>query len=224
MLPVAIGNSCRSRGATRHQHNSPNRFPPHGAPPTSRAARGTQLAFAVRTIATALAPTTQLIMLSTLFCNTSIPVLEQVVQFTEARHGVLAGNIANLDTPGYKTRDLSPELFQSKLQEAIETSRMQPQSQTYGYGQYSYTGPNGTIQNIDASPAMPQIGQVDRNLAAFDKVKDSYKAILRHDGVDVSMENQINEIVKNQTEHNLAAGILSNQFRLLRAAISERAA
>jgi flagellar basal body rod protein FlgB len=38
------------------------------------------------------------------------------------------------------------------------------------------------------------------------------------------MENQVNEIVKNQTEHNLAAGILSNQFRLLRAAISERVA
>ena len=41
-----------------------------------------------------------------------MPVLEQVVNFTEARHGVLAGNIANLDTPGYKTRDLSPALFQ----------------------------------------------------------------------------------------------------------------
>ena len=32
--------------------------------------------------------------------------------FTEARHSVLAGNVANLDTPGYKTRDLSVETFQ----------------------------------------------------------------------------------------------------------------
>jgi flagellar basal-body rod protein FlgB len=163
-------------------------------------------------------------MLSTLFANSSVPVLEQVVHFTEARHGVLAGNIANLDTPGYKTRDLSPEMFQAKLKEAVEASRLQPQSQDSGYGQYNYVGPNGTIQNIDASPALPQMKNVDRNLAAFDKVKDSYKAILRHDGVDVSVENQVNEIVKNQTEHNLAAGILASQFRLLRAAISERAA
>lgn len=163
-------------------------------------------------------------MLSTLFGNSSVPVLEQVVHFTEARHGVLAGNIANLDTPGYKTRDLSPEMFQAKLKEAVEASRLQPQSQDYSYGQYNYIGPNGTIQNIDASPALPQIKNVDRNLAAIDKVKDSYKSILRHDGVDVSMENQVNEMVKNQTEHNLAAGILSNQFRLLRAAISERVA
>ena len=55
-------------------------------------------------------------MLSSLFQSSSLPVLEQVVNFTEARHGVLAGNIANLDTPGYKTRDLSPALFQQRLQ------------------------------------------------------------------------------------------------------------
>ena len=36
------------------------------------------------------------------------------------------------------------------------------------------------------------------------------------------MENQINQIVKNQQEHNMAIGIMSTQFRLLRAAISER--
>ncbi len=59
-------------------------------------------------------------MLSSLFQSSTIPILEQVVNFTEARHGVLAGNIANLDTPGYKTRDLSPALFQQRLKEAIE--------------------------------------------------------------------------------------------------------
>ena len=55
-------------------------------------------------------------MLSSMFQSSTLPVLEQVVNFTEARHGVLAGNIANLDTPGYKTRDLSPELFQERLE------------------------------------------------------------------------------------------------------------
>ena len=148
-------------------------------------------------------------MLSSMFSSTSIPLLEQVVNFTEARHGVLAGNIANLDTPGYTTRDLSPELFQEKLKEAVE-SRNLPPTQSYGYGNY------GPLQS--ANP----VNRVDRNLDAFADVKNSYKSILRHDGVDVSMENQINQIVKNQTEHNLAVSILSSQFRLLRAAISER--
>jgi len=152
-------------------------------------------------------------MLSTLFGTSSVPLLEQVVNFTEARHGVLAGNIANLDTPGYTTRDLSPELFQQKLREAVEASRA-PSMSTYGYGNYG----NNMSQSADS------VSRVDRNFAAFDHVKDSYNSILRHDGVDVSMENQVNQMVKNQQEHNMAVGILSNQFRLLRAAISERAA
>ena len=50
------------------------------------------------------------------------------------------------------------------------------------------------------------------------------KSILRHDGDDVSMEQQVNEIVKNQQQHNLAINIMSAQFRLLRAAITERVA
>ena len=44
-------------------------------------------------------------MMSSMFDASTLPLLEQVVNFTEARHGVLAGNIANLDTPGYRTRE-----------------------------------------------------------------------------------------------------------------------
>ena len=153
-------------------------------------------------------------MLSSIFNSSTIPLLEQVVNFTEARHGVLAGNIANLDTPGYTTRDLSPELFQSRLKEALET-RHAPPVQSFGYGNYG---------NYNSPPlvATDSADRADRHLDAFAKVKDSYKSILRHDGVDVSMENQINQVVKNQTEHNLAVSIMTSQFRLLRAAISER--
>jgi flagellar basal-body rod protein FlgB len=150
-------------------------------------------------------------MLSSLFQSSSLPVLEQVVNFTEARHGVLAGNIANLDTPGYKTRDLSPELFQQRLKEAIETKN-QPVSPTL-LGDVADLSPNYAAERHD-----------DEQLAAFGKVKDSMKSILRHDGDDVSMEKQVNEMMKNQQQHNLAIGIMSAQFRLLRAAITERVA
>lgn len=155
-------------------------------------------------------------MLNTLFGKTSVPLLEQVVQFTEARHGVLAGNIANLDTPGYTTRDLSPELFQQKLREAVEANARGTAPDV----PVSAGGPYGGF----VAPTSAPIGRVDNNLDAFQNVRESYNSILRHDGVNVSMENQVNQMVKNQQEHNLAVGILSNQFRLLRAAISERAA
>jgi flagellar basal-body rod protein FlgB len=150
-------------------------------------------------------------MLSSLFQSSSLPVLEQVVNFTEARHGVLAGNIANLDTPGYKTRDLSPETFQQQLREAIETKN-QPVS------------PTSLGDVADMTPGETAVQRQARTAAAFDKVKGSMKSILRHDGDDVSMEQQVNEMMKNQQQHNLAINIMSAQFRLLRAAITERVA
>ena len=149
-------------------------------------------------------------MLSSIFQSSTIPVLEQVVNFTEARHGVLAGNIANLDTPGYHARDLSPELFQERLKDAIDASHQPATRQPYG--QYNST----TSPGVHGNP--------DRQLEAFHKVKDSMKGILRHDEGDVSMEHEVNEMVKNQQQHNLAINIMSAQFRLLRAAITERVA
>ena len=149
-------------------------------------------------------------MMPSMFDSSTLPLLEQVVNFTEARHGVLAGNIANLDTPGYKTRDLSPAEFQEKLKEAIEV-RNQP---VVPYDSRSFG-----IQSTDGA----RKHEADQ-AAAFDKVKDSMKSILRHDGDDVSMEVQVNEMMKNQQEHNLAINIMSAQFRLLRAAITERVA
>lgn len=143
-------------------------------------------------------------MLSSMFNSSSIPVVEQVLNFTEARHGVLAGNIANIDTPGYKTRDLSPELFQQQLKEAIET-RHQPAPSYDSQSTYDTSRPGNPMDS-------------------FRKVDKSLKAILRHDEVDVSIEEQVNEIVKNQQEHNLAVNIMAAQFRLLRAAITERVA
>jgi flagellar basal-body rod protein FlgB len=149
-------------------------------------------------------------MLSSIFQSSTIPVLEQVVKFTEARHGVLAGNVANLDTPGYKTRDLSPAMFQEKLKEAVETRR-QPVTP---YDSRSFN---------TSSPETTALREANER-TAFAKVSDTMKGILRHDGDDVSMEQQVNEIMKNQQQHNLAVNIMSAQFRLLRAAITERVA
>src|SRR4029077_12706000 len=62
-------------------------------------------------------------MLSSLFNNTTIPALGQVLNFAQARHTVLTGNIANVNTPGYRLRDLSQTEFQERLKEAITASR-----------------------------------------------------------------------------------------------------
>ncbi len=136
-------------------------------------------------------------MLCSMFQSTTIPVLQQAVSFAQARHTVLAGNIANLDTPGYKVRDLSVEDFQERLQAAIERRHQPP---------------------VWRSPGEPG-GRRGENLA---EVSKNCRTILYHDRSNVGVEHQVTEMVKNQLQHNLALSLLTSQFRLLQTAISGR--
>ncbi len=135
------------------------------------------------------------------------------MNFTEARHGVLAGNIANIDTPGYKTRDISPVQFQKRLKEAVQQRREAAQSPTYA-----------SLGNMDTRLAgrSPSTGAVT-GYDGMNQVRESVKSILYHDESNVSIEQQVAEISKNQAQHNLAVSLMTAQFRLLRAAITERA-
>jgi flagellar basal-body rod protein FlgB len=54
------------------------------------------------------------------------------------------------------------------------------------------------------------------------QVRQRYPSLLRHDGGDVNLEEQISELTKNQMMHSLVVSILNSQFRLLQAAVSER--
>jgi flagellar basal-body rod protein FlgB len=47
------------------------------------------------------------------------PVLEQVARFTETRHKLLADNIVNINTPGYRARDVSVKGFQRMLGDRV---------------------------------------------------------------------------------------------------------
>jgi flagellar basal-body rod protein FlgB len=136
-------------------------------------------------------------MIHQLFDSSTIPYLHEVVNFTQARHNVLVGNVANLDTPGYKTRDLSVESFQERLAEAIQARHERHES---------------------LSSPLPSGDAAD----PLQKVRDSLTTILRHDEANVGIEQQVKEISKNQMLHNLAITVMANQFQLLQTMISER--
>jgi flagellar basal-body rod protein FlgB len=151
-------------------------------------------------------------MMTGMFDSSPLPMLEQVVKFTEARHGVLAGNLANLDTPGYRVRDLPVDEFRSQLKEAMEERQRKPVSQA----PYS----------IPTSPGMQATSAPSRETRREDKlasVAEHAKGMLRHDDNNSSLEEQVTEIAKNQAEFNMAVSLMNAQFRMLRAAITERA-
>ncbi len=130
-----------------------------------------------------------------IFQSTTIPVLEQVVKFTQARHTVLAGNIANIDTPGYVAKDLSVDDFQTRLREAIAGATLA----RLVFGRRAERRERGR-----RSAPRPR----------------SSKSILMHDESNVGVEYQASEMVKNHLQHNMAMSIMASQFRLLAAAIS----
>ncbi|UUO07657.1 flagellar basal body rod protein FlgB [Blastopirellula sp. J2-11] len=136
-------------------------------------------------------------MSGSIFNASTIPMLEQVLNFSQSRHNLLAGNIANLDTPGYKVRDLNVDKFQMKLREAIEEKNK----------------PNEPL-----SPGLVSTRESD----PMRSVKDSLPGILFHDESNVGIEQQVMEISKNQIMHNMAISLMEQQMRLLQTAISER--
>ena len=140
-------------------------------------------------------------MLPGLFDSTTIPVLGEVMNFAQARHGVLAGNIANVNTPGYRTRDLSESAFQEQLKEALDESRQA-----------------STAAASEMSPGRWQSQPGDE----IRKVRASLDNILYHDDTNIDLEKQVAEITKNQLLHNFALTVLTDQFKLLETAISER--
>lgn len=54
------------------------------------------------------------------------PLLERTVQFHAQRHRLLADNIANVSTPGYRQKDLSVDDFRRVLRERLDTRRASP--------------------------------------------------------------------------------------------------
>jgi flagellar basal-body rod protein FlgB len=136
-------------------------------------------------------------MIGRLFDATTVPVLEQVVAFTQARHNVLAGNVANMDTPGYKVRDLSTTAFQERLKEAVSVGH--------------------TSESLS-----PGGDYAEEREAAMDEVRKSFHTLLYHDQSNDTLETQVNELNKNLGQHHLAISVLRSQFALLQTAVSLR--
>lgn len=125
--------------------------------------------------------------------NSTLPALEHSAAFAQKRHLVLAGNIANMDVPGYQTRDLSVDDFHTALKEALQP-------------------PETSSSGVSRGETVPE---------AMEKVRDVTKQILYHDGSDVSLEEQVTEISKNQAMHDTAISLMRSQFRTMQVAIKE---
>jgi flagellar basal-body rod protein FlgB len=134
-------------------------------------------------------------MLSSALQTSTIPVLEQVLNFAQSRHKVLASNLANIDTPGYRTKDMSPDAFQARLKEAVDERNKAGQ-------------PVSMASWSEGDPVA--------------KVGTTLDGILYHDQNNRGLEQQVAAIADNELVHNTALAIMASQFKLLDAAVSEK--
>lgn len=145
-----------------------------------------------------------MISTTTLFNNGSMPVLERLIQFTEARHRVLSNNVANLSTPYFKPTDLDPQAFQQTLRKAIDR------------------------RNRSANPAASPLKIQDTRQLTFrpDAIdvtpQESNENILFHDQNNRDLERVMARVAENTLAHRTAIEFLRHQYTMLETAIRGR--
>jgi flagellar basal-body rod protein FlgB len=134
----------------------------------------------------------------------SAPVLEQVLAFTEARQEVIANNISNFDTVGYKAKDLAVGEFFGALSEAVK-------ERAEGGGGRQLRMKSTSSLSWDAE------GRLDAKVVEIEG-----NNILFHDNNNRSVEKQMSEMAQNGLLHNVAVELLRGQYTTLQMALSGR--
>jgi flagellar basal-body rod protein FlgB len=109
------------------------------------------------------------------------------------RQAVAAGNLANLDTPGYRTRELQ---FDDALNAELGSATTLTATNARHFG-----APSG-------SPALPAEGEAS-GLAA------------RRDGNNVQLDRELLGMSRAAADFSAAQSVLAAKFRLVRYAINE---
>ncbi|MEZ6243766.1 MAG: flagellar basal body rod protein FlgB [Phycisphaerales bacterium] len=136
----------------------------------------------------------------------AIPALELTMRFAGARQKVIAHNIANIDTPNFQPKDVSPQHFQEMLGDAIEARRAEN---------------GGASGDLDWRETR-QIRHTDDGGLTLDPLTDSPN-VLFHDRNDRDLERLMQSMVENAGMYRVASDLLRQRYSMLRAAIAERA-
>lgn len=135
-------------------------------------------------------------------CNT-IAALEKALAFAEARHRVLAENIANADTPGYRAKQLDVAAFQEALAEALERRKETPSAPFELPASREFrTGPTGNLV-VTPSETPPE-------------------NILFHDGTNSQVERQMAMLAENALMYRTMTELLRGKYECLLKAIRGR--
>jgi len=131
-----------------------------------------------------------------LFSNTLV-MLEKLIDFQSDRHTVLATNIANIDTPGYKGKDVR---FSDELKKAASSK-----------GSISLKKTNEKHLPLKAGAMQGVTHQVTPSSGGANRL----------DGNTVDLDKEMAKLSENSLYYNTAVQILAKKLGGIRTAISE---
>lgn len=140
-------------------------------------------------------------ILDGLISSGTTAALEQMAALTEARQKVLAENIANVDTPGYRRKRIDLSAFQKALAEALENHRR-----------------GGPIPQV----VTRQVQRDRRGRMIIAPSVEPVENITFHDGSSSRIERDMSEMSKNLLLHQISVELLRREYRLLEMAIKGR--
>lgn len=128
-------------------------------------------------------------------------MLEKMLAFTEARNQMLAENIANITTPGYRAKQLDVPSFQNALKEASER-------QAKGCGKFE----------VESS----QVETDEEGLLKVTPSDEPVENLLFQDGTNARIEKQMAALAENVMMHQASSELLKDRLDLLTRAIRGR--
>lgn len=135
-------------------------------------------------------------MINSILTGPEFSLLEKALDGSSFRQKLIAANIANVDTPGYKSLDYS---FSDQLKEAMKN-------------------PGQSIKLSSTNPRHLQITSPEQRLGRI-TVQDSR---LRNDGNSVDIDREMAKLSENELYYEAISRCINDEFRLLRSVIQGR--
>lgn len=139
--------------------------------------------------------------LATLTEGGATPALEKTLSFNQARLRMIAENVANIHTPGYRAKQLDVKAFQSALREALD-ARGSDRSKPF-------------VVNAGSEVETDRFGRLHVT-PSIEPVEN----VLFHDGTNFSIERQMADLAETGMMNQLVSRLLQGRYSGLRSAIS----
>lgn len=138
-------------------------------------------------------------MFDLLSTNPMISTMDKSMTLASQRMGLIASNLANIDTPGYHTRDFD---FQAALKQELDRTEgaSMPVARTHSMH----------------FPSTPSASQP----SSSDPIRPSYE---RNDGNDVNLDRENMLLAKTQSTYQLSSNFAQTELRRIYQAIRDSA-